>query len=140
LQILSACSASLAATLELIVNEKRIHLHRIDGIPDPADRILAAACGGDVRKLAFNGTEQLLRMIAAFPDGAIRVGIRMTYTPGLDPQSRLEVELAMVTSGEGAEETIDRLAHAGPLSTAYTLKWNGCEPASRSRRLLRSGS
>ena len=111
----------------LVSMERGIFRYCLKEIPDPGDLALASACGGDVRASAFQGSEQLLRLICSFPAHRISAGFRLVYQPDGQHLSRLRIELAVAASTSDPQETAKRLISAGPMAAPYRLNSTNLE-------------
>ncbi|WP_372921674.1 ATP-binding protein [Roseovarius sp.] len=92
------------------------------GIPDPGHLELAARCNGDVRQRAFDAAAQVLRVIAGFPAGSVRVGLYLQLDPSRPREKRTRVRLVghcRDPQDKATASALSLLVRAGPLQGVY---------------------
>ena len=95
----------------------------IPDVPDPQDRALVAACGGDVRGKAAEAASQFLRAFASLPVGEASCVVRFSFDPARRGQSRLRTDLLLSQApGSALSAVLDTLVQAGPLEPIFSPK------------------
>ena len=107
----------------------------IPDVPDPQDRALAVACGGDVRSKAAEAASQFLRAFAILPAGKVSCVLRYTFDPEKARQERMKTELLLHHAADTPlSAVLHTLVQAGPLEPIFEPRVghlaSGYEPSS----------
>ena len=95
----------------------------IPDVPDPQDRSLVAACGGDVSGKAAEAASQFLRAFATLPAGEVSCVVRFSFDPARRGQARLRTNLLLKhPPGSALAAVLDTLVQAGPLEPIFGPK------------------
>lgn len=116
-----------------------IDLTLTGGIPDPGDVALSARCGGDLSAAAAEAAAQVLRALAGFPPGSVRVGLYFQFDPTRRRQHRTRVRLvaqSLARSAARTDQALDMLLSAGPLQQVYGGLWAPSSPDPKSEDWL----
>ena len=96
----------------------KIHQWAIEAMPDPRDRGLAAASGGDIKRRALRASLDLLRVAATLPANSVRLGLRIAFEPNAARTARSLVSI-VASGNDESVAAIDVVLTRGALSALY---------------------
>ncbi len=101
-----------------------LHCWSVGAIPDPRDRSLGIACGGDVRRRVFRVCLETLRAVATLEPGSLAIALRFVYRPERHRDRRCEVEI-LASGDDSALSIAGSLIARGPLASLFDLRDEG---------------